>query len=196
VALDSASTESGFFDEHSEIYSGVYEDASFSPGWPSKLTTSSKDDQILSKLSLIVKLKVRVPSEDSAPIAPTKRRRRRVQKVASSASTGDLAAGPALTSTDNKPSILMADGRVSATEYKKIGGIREPVPSLKPSGLYYSNRAEARRSFGKPNWMPPANDMSIPKTDSDMAVWVLALRNVVEDMSSYADSESKKLENR
>jgi hypothetical protein len=29
-----------------------------------------------------------------------------------------------------------------------------------------------------------------------MAVWVLALRNVVEDMSSYADSESKKLENR
>jgi hypothetical protein len=44
--------------------------------------------------------------------------------------------------------------------------------------------------------MPPANDMSIPKTDSDMAVWALALRNVVEDMSSYADSESKKLENR
>jgi hypothetical protein len=90
----------------------------------------------------------------------------------------------------------MADGRVSATEYKKIGGIREPVPSLKPSGLYYSNRAEARRSIGELNWMPPANDMSIPKTDSDMAVWALALRNVVEDMSSYADSESKKLENR
>jgi hypothetical protein len=90
----------------------------------------------------------------------------------------------------------MADGRVSTAEYKKIGGIREPVPSLKPSGLYYSNRAEARRSVGKLNWMPPANNSSIPKTDNDMAVWVLALRNAVEDMSSYADSESIKLQKR
>jgi hypothetical protein len=122
AALDSASTGSGFFGEHSEIYFGVYEDASFSPGSPSKLTTFSKDDQILPIPSLIVKLKVRVPSKDSGSIPPTKRRCRRVQKVASGASTVELTAGPALTSTGNKPSILMADGRVSATEYKKIGG--------------------------------------------------------------------------
>jgi hypothetical protein len=133
---------------------------------------------MLPQPSLVVKLKIRVSNEDPNSIPPAKRRRRRVQKG------------------EKGPSILMADGKVSSTAYKIGNGIREPAPSLKPSGLYFSNSAEARRSVGKLNWELPANDPTIPATNNDKSSWVLTLRRAMEDMSSYADSESVKFQKR
>jgi hypothetical protein len=174
-AVDSAQARSANFDEYSENSFCVLDDNSLSPDSVSTSNSSSENNQMLAQPSMTGQLKVKVSKDDPTSLSPAKRRRRK---------------------GEDKPSILMADGKDSPTLYKIINGIREPAPSLKPSGLYFSKQAEARRSVERLNWEPPANDPSIPATDDDKASWVLTLRQAMEDMSCYADSESVKFQKR
>jgi hypothetical protein len=92
--------------------------------------------------------------------------------------------------------IRQANGLPSTSTYAFGGGIRELVPPMTPSSLYYESYAEAQQNVGKPDWMPPANDLTIPGNNDEMKPWVIRLRNAMTDMSAYEDRSSSKLKKR
>jgi hypothetical protein len=92
--------------------------------------------------------------------------------------------------------IRQANGLPSTSIYAFGGGIREPVPPMRPSGLYYDSYVEAQQGVGKPDWMPPPNDLTIPNNNDEMKPWVIRLRNAMTDMSVYEDRPSSKLKKR
>ncbi|KAF1846332.1 uncharacterized protein K460DRAFT_431352 [Cucurbitaria berberidis CBS 394.84] len=95
-----------------------------------------------------------------------------------------------------KPAIRQANGRLSNTIYIIGRGIREPVPPVKPSGLFFDSYEEACEGVGSVDWMPPANDTSIPENTTEIRPHVLKLRDAMMDMSAYGDNPSKKMQNR
>lgn len=97
---------------------------------------------------------------------------------------------------EEKPALRMADGKLSTTEFKKGKGIREPIPAVKASGLFFNTRREAIQGVGRLSWMPPANDATIPETDDQMREWVLRVRDAIMDMGEYLSTTGSKMQNR
>ncbi|KAF2822699.1 hypothetical protein CC86DRAFT_423977 [Ophiobolus disseminans] len=149
--------------------------------------------------SLIVRLPVTLPANYGQPADHTapQRKKRKVwghgKKTVKNSFYGDTGDKERRPRARVIPSILMANDQVSPEPWSPGNGIREPVPPLKPNGLYFSSLAEARQSVGKPNWMPPQDDDTVPSTIDEQAEWVLRLRTAMEDMSKYEDGTSAKI---